>query len=181
MEGSPEDIQATLREATSAYEQGRLDEAIDGFDALRKMYLAANDEVSAAEMANNLCVALIQSENPQRALDVVEPTPQIFLAVDDQKRAGRAYGNMASAYEGIGDLSRASECYQSALEHLSAAGDDEGYSFTLQALSRLQLRSGQPVDALSTMQLGLNSKPKRTLKDRLLSKLLNLPTRFSAG
>ncbi len=178
-EGSPEDFQARLQEATRAYEQGRMDEAIDGFDALRKMYLAANDEVSAAEMANNLCVVLIQSDNPQRALEVVEPTPQIFLAAGDQKRAGRAYGNLASAYEGTGDLSRANECYQSALEHLSAAGDDEGYAFSMQALSRLQLRSGQPIDALSTMQLGLESKPKRSLKDRLLSKLLNLPTRFS--
>ena len=178
---NPGDPQATLKQATRAFEDGRLEEAIAGFEALHEQYHAANDEITAAEMAHNLCVALIQADQPERALAVVESTPEIFLAAGDQKRAGRAYGNLASAYEGIGDLSKASESYQSALEHLSSAGDDEGYSYTLQALSRLQLRSGQPIDALSTMQVGLDSKPKRSLKDRLLSKLLNIPTRFSVG
>jgi hypothetical protein len=48
----------------------------------------------------------------------------------------------------------------------------------LQSLSKLQLKSGRQIEALATMEAGLEGFKKPTLKQRILKKLLQMPFRF---
>ena len=47
-------------QAMTAYREGRLEEAIDGFTAARQAFLAKGDQGKEAEMASNMSVALVK-------------------------------------------------------------------------------------------------------------------------
>lgn len=165
------------KEAMKAYGVEEYGSAVDAFKAARKAYLDAGENVLAAEVANNLSVTYIQMDRAKDALSIVEGTPQIFLTHGNRQLAGRAYGNLAAALEANGQGQEALENYQFAAQILSEE-DKEGYALTMQAISRLQLRLGQPIEAVSTMQVGLEAMPKSGLRDRLLKKLIDIPTRL---
>jgi tetratricopeptide (TPR) repeat protein len=166
-------------QARAEYEGGRLDAAAAMYSEAMHSYQLAGDDLMAAEMANNLAVVLIQDDRPEIALEIVQPTAKIFLEHGDHRRAGLAEGNLASALAASGERTAAGEHYQAALELLSDAGDSEAYTYTLQALSRLQLEDGHPIEALHTMQTGIELKPRKSLRDRLLSRILNIPPKLT--
>ena len=166
------------KDAMKAYGKEDYGSAAQAFESARKAYLDAGEDVLAAEMANNLSVTYIQMDRANDALSIVEGTPQIFLTHGNQQLAGRAYGNLAAALEASGQRQEALEYYQLAAQIFSEEEDKEGYALTMQAISRLQLRLGQPIEAVSTMQVGLEAMPKSSLRDRLLKKLIDIPTRL---
>jgi len=51
----------------------------------------------------------------------------------------------------------------------------------MKSLSGLQLRTGSSLEALATMQSGVESIEKPKMKHRLLKRLLKLPARFFGG
>ncbi len=162
----------------TAYREGRLEEAIDGFTAARQAFLAKGDQGKEAEMASNLSVALLQVGQPQEALEAVKDTPTVFLNLGDSSRAAQAYGNLGSALDACGDHDRAEVAYRHAIDLFANLGDTERHNYTLQALSRLQLRRGKPLEAVTTMQVGLDDRPSLNFRDRLLRRLLRLPFRL---
>jgi tetratricopeptide (TPR) repeat protein len=164
--------------AMIAYREGRLEEAIDGFAAARQAFLTNANKIKAAEMGGNLCVVLLQADRPQEALNAVEGSPAIFLSVGDKNRAAQAYGNLGSALEACDDSIGAENAYRQATELFDSLGDKEQYGYTMQALSRLQLRRGQPLEAIVSMQLGMEAKPQSGIRNRLLRRLLSLPIRL---
>jgi len=165
-------------QAITAYREGRLEEAIDGFAAARQASLAKGNQGKEAEMASNLSVALLQAEQPQEALEVIKDTPTVFLNLGDMGRAALAYGNLGSALEACGDHDLAEVAYRHAIDLFANLGDTERHNYTLQALSRLQLRRGKPLEAVTTMQIGLDDQPNPNLRNRLLRRLLRLPFRL---
>jgi len=52
------------------------------------------------------------------------------------------------------------------------------YTSTMQSLSALQLRTGRQLEALATMQAGVERIERPGLKNRLLKKILDLPFRL---
>ena len=60
------------RSAGEPYQAGRWAEAAEGFDAAGDAYVTDGNELKAAEMANNACVAYLRMGNPARALQAVE-------------------------------------------------------------------------------------------------------------
>ena len=167
-----------LSQAFINYQEGRLEEAARCFAELRQHYLTQGDQAMAAEMANNMAVILLKVGQQQKALDVLNGTPEIFLSQNDRARAAQAYGNIGAALEACGNRTDAESAYRQAADLFEALGDSDQRAVTLQALSRLQLQSGKPFEALSSMQVGLNSKQQPSLRDRLVRRLLNLPNRL---
>ncbi|MBN1265075.1 MAG: tetratricopeptide repeat protein [Anaerolineales bacterium] len=160
-----------------AYQKGALDEALEAYRAARSSFEAENNQLKAAEMANNLCVILLQKKQPEEALEIVTGTESIFLNASDRKRAAYAYGNLASALEACGQIPKAESAYRTAMEIFSDMGEDEALSQTAQSLSQLLLKQGRSLEALSSMQAGIDGKKKKlSLKDRILRRLLRIPS-----
>ena len=165
-------------QAITAFQEGRLEDAIDGFAAARQAFLATGNLEKEAETASNLSVALLQAEQPQEALKVIQDIPAVFLDLGDMGRAALAYGNLGSALEACGDHDLAEGAYRHAIDLFANLGDTEQHNYTLQALSRLQLRRGKPLEAVATMQIGLDDQENPNLLNRFLRRLLKLPFRL---
>ena len=165
-------------QAITAFREGRLEDAIDGFAAARQAFLDKGNLGKEAEMASNLSVALLQAEQPQKALEAIKNIPTVFLDLGDMDRAALAYGNLGSALEACGDHDLAEDAYRHAMDLFTNLGDTEQHNYTLQALSRLQLRRGQPLEAVTTMQIGLENQENPNFIHRLLRRLLRLPFRL---
>ncbi len=170
--------ESLAQRALQDFRQGRFADAARGFEATRDSLEQAGNRAGAAEAANNLCVALLQARRPAEALRAVEGTPEVFDGLGDPRRAAQAVGNLASALDATGDLSAAECAYQQALQRFTALNDHEAQATILSSLSQLQLKRGRPLEALTTMQAGLEQKPRLSWRDRWVRRLLNLPSRF---
>jgi tetratricopeptide (TPR) repeat protein len=167
--------------AGRAYQAKRWAEAADGFGAAGWVYAADGDDINAAEMANNACVALLQAGEAKRALDVVQGTPEQFDRLGDPQRAAQAVGNLASALDACGRIDEAEQAYIGAADRFKALGETEARADTLKALSQLQLKRGRALDALSSMQQGLEGSQKLSLRERFLRWLARIPFRLLGG
>lgn len=165
-------------EARKIYQRGDFLIAARSFEVARQGYQTQGDELAAAEMANNSSVAYLQAGDPHMALLAVEGSAAIFSAAGDLARQGMALGNRAAALEGLGQLDEALEGYEQSADVLRQAGDDPAYLHVMQALSALQLRMGRQLQALSTMQGGLESVKHPSLQQRLLKRMLGIPFRM---
>jgi tetratricopeptide (TPR) repeat protein len=162
----------------AAYKDGNGSLAAQLFAEARDAFGHDGDDLKSAEMSNNLCVALLQDKRPEEALAAVEGTWDVFLSQGDELRAAQAYGNLASAEEACGDLANAEKAYGKAARLLEKAGDEEARAQTLAALSRLQLKRGKPVQAVTSMQSGLEGSSRLSIGRRFLRWVLSLPSRI---
>ena len=162
-------------QALEAYQQGRLDESIQLFEAA---HASETDPALAAELANNLSVAYLKAGRPQQALSIVRGTTEVFSRLGDDHRAAQATGNLAAALDSCGDLVPAEAAYQQAAEMFRGLGEAEALRYTLNALAQLQLRQNRPLEAANTLQAGTLASPPRGLRGRLLKQLLRLPSRL---
>jgi tetratricopeptide (TPR) repeat protein len=164
--------------ALQAYQDDHLDTAAAGFRDAMQSFSSRGDHLKAAEMANNLCVVLLRLEDPEGALAAVEDTPEVFAAHGDDQRTAMAYGNLASAREAGSDLEGAQRAYRQAADLFAEIGDTDSRAHTLKALSQLQLRKGQTMDAVASMQAGLEGQTGLNFWQRLLRRILRLPYRL---
>ncbi len=178
MTQDPNSAEYLSREALNAYQLEAYDDAVRGFQAAKREFLDRGDEINAAEAANNLSVVLLKMDRPYEALDAVKGTPEIFRRANINQREAMALGNLAAVLEATGEVKQAEEHYIQALTCLEECDDQETRSYILQALSRLQLRGGKPLDALTSMQGALDSQPRRNWRDRILRKLFDLPAQL---
>ena len=172
---SPEALAAA---GMKAYKQGRFELAVENFNQAGSLYSEMAQAGQAAEMANNAAVAYLQLEKPELALEVLAGTPEIFARDGNTKLQAQALGNQAAACEALDKREEAKALYQQALTLLQEVGDKDSQAFTLQGLSRLQLKDGQPLQALDSMQAAMEVKPRRGIAGRLVRRLLSLPARF---
>jgi tetratricopeptide (TPR) repeat protein len=165
-------------QAMEAFRQGDFEAAAGGFASARESYRAEGDRLKAAEMANNLCVALLRLGRPQEALAAVEGTPETFAAEGETLRQAQGLGNLATALEGCGVLDRAEQIYLQAIELFDRLPEAaEARAQTLRALSQIQLRRGRPLEAAATLQTSL-AGARPSLRQRILNFLLQLPSRL---
>jgi tetratricopeptide (TPR) repeat protein len=162
-------------EAQRAYQSKNYLEAAQTFTAAADGYSHLNEELLAAEMLNNASVAYLQADQPEKALESAIDTDQVFYAAGDLRRQAIALGNQAAAYEALGQLQDAARAYQESADLLKDIGDHELRPTVMQSLSAVQLRLGQQMDALVTMQSGLEEIEKPNLKQKLVKKILRSP------
>ena len=174
-------VKQLIKDAKSAYKQGNFLESARLYNAAADSYRTAGDNLMAAEMCNNSSVAYLQGGDPQAALAAVQDTPAQFAAAGDLRRQGLALGNLASALEAVGRMDDAMTAYQQSAEVLQQAGETQLRSTVLQSLSTLQLRTGHQLEALATMQAGIEQVEKPTVQQRALKKLLRMPFKLLNG
>ena len=167
---------AELRKSgAEAYQTGKYSEAAEHFEAAAHGYAAQDDVLNAAEMRNNQSVALLQAGDPQKALESAADTETIFEAAGDVRRQAMAVGNIAAAQDALGRLEEAEEAYRHSAALFAEIGEDELRANVMQSLSQLQLRTGRQLEALATMQSGVEDIKRPSLRQRLLRRLLKTP------
>jgi len=163
------------KEAKEAYQRGDYVAAAKLFQNAAQTYSSNGDKLSEAEMLNNSGVALLRGGDGKAALHTLEGTPAIFAAAGDTRRQGLALGNLGDALESVGRKQEAAELYMQSADLLEQAGEDEMRAHVWQSLSKLQLKTGRQIEALATMEAGIEGFKKPTLKQRFLKKLLRIP------
>jgi tetratricopeptide (TPR) repeat protein len=167
--------QSLAKEGKKAYQRKDYLAAARAFEAARLGYEALGDALNAAEMANNCSVAYLQAGEGQAALAALEGSEAVFAAEGDLRRQGMTIGNRGAALEALDRPEEAIEAYQQAAEILQQAGEDQMRAQVLQSMSMLQLKLGRQLQALSSMQNGLEGVQNPSVQQKLLLKLLNNP------
>ena len=157
------------------YAEGSYQQAADAFGAAAEGYARAENPLQAAEMANNRCVALLQIQQGEQALEAVRGTDRVFGEAGDVKRQAIALANLGTALKEVGEKEKALEHFQRSAELFSEIGEDELQVQVTQSASALQLKGRDPLGALASMRRGLGELEKPSLVQRWLKKLLDIP------
>jgi len=148
------------------------------YQAAAEGFLACGDELKAAEMANNCSVAYLKGENAQAALEAVTGTEAVFALKGDTKRQAMALGNQAAALDKLKRVDEAMSTYEKSAALLKEAGEFELRADVLQAISSLQLRKRQYLEAYASLRAGIMGLKKPNFKQRLLKSLIQIPYNF---
>lgn len=163
------------KEAQRAYNSKDYLSAAKSYQAAARSHQQNQDQLAAAELLNNACVAYLQAGEPEPAFECAQGTDQTFAEAGDLRRQAIAIGNLGSVYEARGEYESAAEAYQSSVELLEKIDDHELLPEVLKSLSSVQLRQGQQIEALASMQAGLDKMGKSGIKHKLIQKLLQTP------
>jgi tetratricopeptide (TPR) repeat protein len=164
-----------MEQAQKAYKAGRFPQAAAHYLQARTLFQNSGDEVKAAEAANNASVALLQSGDPQAALDASQGTEKVFEMAGDLRRQAIALGNQAAALDALNRLEEALKQYWLCSDLLKKSGDEENRTYILKSISTLQIRTGHELEALATMDAALQNQKQLSFQERFLKKLLQIP------
>lgn len=164
--------------AKQAYQEGNYKKAASDYAAATAAYQQQGNELMAAEMANNQSVALLQAGDAQAAFIAAENTEKVFEKAGEMLKMAMAIGNQAAALEGMKQLPEAETRYRLCAQMLKELGENELRQQVMQSISSLQLRSGRQLEALASMQAGIDGLKRPNLRQRILKKLLDLPGKF---
>jgi tetratricopeptide (TPR) repeat protein len=165
-------------EGQAEYNKGEYLSAARLYKAAADGYLSAGDGLLAAEMANNSSVAFLKGGNAESAMEAVRDTDRVFAEKGDTLRQAMALGNQAAAWEGLKQLDNAVIAYGQSADLLKQLGESELRAYVLQAISSIQLRRGQYLEAYGTMGEGVMGLDKPNFKQKLLQSLMQLPFKF---
>jgi len=171
-------VKQLVTEGKTGYQSGDYLAAAKAFEAAAQGLYSAGDDLAAAEMRNNSSVAYLKAGDGKAALQVVEGTPAIFGAAGDIRRQGIALGNLGAALEATSQLKQAAQAYEQSADLLKRVGDHDLRAYVMQSLSSLQMRSGRQLEALATMQSGLEEIEHPTPKQSFLKRLLRVPSKL---
>lgn len=164
-------------EGSNAYQKKDFQSAGRYFDAAARAFEAQNEPIKAAEMANNSSVAWLQGGDAEQALQAVQGTETVFAEAGEIRLQAMAIGNRAAALDALGRLDEAVILYEHSAALLEEIGESELRAYILQALSKIQFRTGRQFEALATMQAGVEGIQKPSLRQRIVKRLLRIPMR----
>jgi tetratricopeptide (TPR) repeat protein len=172
MESQLEILDNKNTEALQLYKNRRYDDAGKAFWGLAKEYASIGQPGKEAEMKNNASVAWLMVGDPQQALDAAKDTHLVFESLSDHKQAGMAYGNQAAAFDALHKYEEALDFYRKAAENLKTSGEKEYLSIVLKQISQLQLKTGDHLQALASMNTALDSSTDLSGKEKFLQRFL---------
>lgn len=159
----------------------RLAEAADCFTAAASAFDAQSAPQKSAEARNNLCVVRLAQKDWDAALAAVTGTPETFAASGDRLRQAQAISNLAAAHAGAGDLDQAAQLYEQAIDHFTELGEAENRAACWKALSAVQIKQDNKLQALASMRSGLNLTPKLSPREKTLRGLLDKAIKLMGG
>jgi tetratricopeptide (TPR) repeat protein len=166
--------QQLAEQGKQAFAAKQFDQAASCFTEAASAYEALDDTLNAAEMKNNLSVALLQAGNAQAAYEAAAGTHEIFAQAGDLKRQAMAYGNQASALEAMKKFDQALEAYEKSAALFADAGESEMRSMVLQSAATIELRRGKVTDSALSMIGSVESTKKPNLLQRFLKLILRI-------
>ena len=171
------ELQKLADEGKQEFEAGQYEPAAGKFEAAAEGYASLNDKLNAAEMKNNLSVALLKLERGQAALDAVLGTDQVFAGASDLKRQGMALGNQAAALEALKRWDEALAAYDQSADVFAQAGEGDLRSLVLKSAAAIKLRRGKITESAFKMIGSLDAKDKPSIFERLLKSVLRFVQR----
>ena len=178
MTSEPSQPEEAAQRGKDLYQSGDFSGAAQAFSDAVELFQQQADDLKAAEMANNQAVSLLQLERANAAIEVLQGTPQIFEESNELSLAAQAHGNLGQALAEAGQREQAQDHYRQAINLFEQLDDRENLQHTARALSQLQLNQGDAINALFSMQRGLEGSQPSSWRDRFLRWLLRLPSRF---
>ncbi len=170
---SQNSLEKLALQAHQSYTEKKYKQAADFFQTLVKEYRTNGDLLASAEMANNLSVTLLMLGKARQAFDAAFHTEEIFKENNDPSRAAMALGNQAAALEEMKKYKEALGLYQESADLLRNTNEKEMRSLVLKRISALQIRTGEKLDATTSMYAALQDQEKLTGKEKTLKGLLN--------
>ena len=162
------EVRKLADEGKKAFEAAKYEAAADLFARAARGYADLKDKVNAAELRNNLSVALLKLHKDQDALDAALGTDEVFAGIRDARRQGMAIGNEAAALENLGRLDEALTAYERSAGLLADAGEGDLRALVLKAAAGIQLRRGKVTESGIRMIGALEAKRHATIFERLL-------------
>lgn len=159
------------------FQAGEYKSAASKFETAVQGYAALNDPLNAAEMKNDLSVALLKLGQGQAALDAVLGTDQVFAGAGDLKRQGMAVGNQAAALEALKRWDDALAAYERSADLFAQAGEGDLRSMVMKSAAAIKLRRGKVANSAFKMIGSLEAKDKPSIFERLLKFVLRLVQR----
>jgi tetratricopeptide (TPR) repeat protein len=172
---SYEELENLTAAARDIYEKKDYRQAAQLFQEIAHEWKGLGDALMAAEMMNNVSVALLQAGDADGALQAIAGTDRVFREAGDEHREALSIGNQGSAYEELGQFKEAEDCYLRSADLFAKTGHKEERSYVLKRLSAVQVRTGSHLQSLASMDAALSSQPKLTAQEKWLAKLLKIP------
>jgi tetratricopeptide (TPR) repeat protein len=169
-----DDPAVLAEEGKSAFRNGQFDLAADFFRRASEGYTLGRAGLLAAEMQNNLSVALLQGGKPRESLEAVLGTEQVFSGAGDLKRQGMAFGNQAAALEALTRTDEALAAYELSAEILAQAREGEMLAMVKKSAAALRLKRGEFSASALHMLGSIEAKEKPSFFERILKALMRL-------
>ncbi|MBN1231246.1 MAG: tetratricopeptide repeat protein [Anaerolineales bacterium] len=170
--------QQLIKSGTEAFQKGNFKEAGEYFRSAAEGFEQQTDHLMQAEALNNQSVALLQNNEPQKALEIVQGTEKVFEDAGDKKRQAMALGNMAAALEAMKRLEEAEQYYVQSSVIFKEIGEHDLRMEIQRSISALQLKQGRQLEALASMQIGVDNLERPNAKQKLLKKILKIPQNY---
>ncbi len=168
------EIRKIADDGKAAFEAGQYASAVDLLAKAVRGYDDLNDKVDAAEVRNNLSVALLKLRRNEEALEAALGTEEVFGSIGDGKRQGMAIGNQAAALESLGRLDDALSAYERSAQILGEAGEGDLRSLVLKAAAGIRLRQGKLAESGIRMLGALEAKKHPSIFERVLKFLVRV-------
>jgi len=167
-------LQDLVSKAKQAFGVKDFDLAAEAFSQAVVECEAKGDALNAAEMRNNLSVALLQGGKAPEAYAAVAGSEEVFAKAGDRQREAMAIGNQAAALEAMGRKDEALAAYERSAQLFAEAGENEMRSIVLQSAAKLKLQRGRFIDAAMAMIGSIESTSRPNLLQRFLKFLIRL-------
>ena len=151
-----------------AFESKNFIEAAELFRQAAEGFTADNSALMAAEMMNNMSVALLQAGRAKEALNAALGTDQVFADAKDIKRQGMAVGNQAAALEGLNRYDEAIAAFERSAELFAQAGEGDLRSMVMKSAAAIKLKTGKITDSAFKMMGSLDVKENPSFFERIL-------------
>ena len=151
-----------------AFKSKKFTEAAELFRQAAEGFTLGRAGLLAAEMKNNLSVALLQGGKAQEALDAALNTDIIFADAKDIKRQGMAFGNQAAALDALKRYDEAIIAYEHSAELFSQAGEGDLRAMVMKSAAGIKLKRGNITDSAFKMMGSLDVKENPSFFERIL-------------
>lgn len=159
-------------EGKQAYQKKKYKKAAMLFKKAEEYYLAQNEIIKSAEMANNRSVVLLQAGKAEEAFQAAFGTDEIFKDHGVTLQQALAIGNIAAALEAQKRYDLAETEYERCVEILKELGEAEYLPDVMKSLSDLRLKDKRHYEAAASLKSSLEFEEKLTLKQKITKFIL---------
>ncbi len=161
----------------NAYQNKKFKEAVDLFRQAAEGYTLEHASLLAAEMKNNMSVALLRDGKPQESLDAALGTDQIFARAKEIKRQAMSLGNQAAALEALKRYDEAFANYELSAELFKQINEGDLRSMVMKSAAAIKLRTGGITESAFKMIGSMDAKQTPGFFERILIFFLRLINR----
>jgi tetratricopeptide (TPR) repeat protein len=151
-----------------AFADKKFGEAAELFKQAADGFASGRGDLMAAEMKNNMSVALFQAGKPQLALEAALGTDEVFAGANDAKRQAMSLGNQAAALEALDRTNEAIEKYERSAALFREAGEGDMRAMVMKSIAAIRLKNGRIADSAFQMMGALEAKDKPSVFERIL-------------